>query len=51
MNTDAKYKWNLRYIDKFLLKYKDDFQNRNLEIIAKRSLNIATDAFDKIWHF
>lgn len=51
MKSDLKYNGNLRYVDDFLKKYDEHFDSWGLEEIKKRSEEIATIGYEKIWKF
>ena len=51
INSDNKYKSNLRYLDKFIDNFSEEFENWNRESIEKRSEYLASEAYNEIWFF
>ncbi len=51
IESDKKYFGNLRYIDDFINKYKTDSINWDFDKIKARSLDLAKEAYTKIWDF
>ena len=51
INNDKKHFGNLRYMDEFLEKYSDKFENWSLEDIDERSLDFAKDAYQNTWKY
>ena len=51
INNDKKHFGNLRYMDDFLEKYSDKFENWSLEDIDERSLEFAKDAYQNTWKY
>ncbi len=51
IESDKKHFGNLRYIDDFLNNYRIEFNDWNMNSIDNRSIDIANQAFEKIWSF
>lgn len=51
LKSDNKYVGNLRYIQSFMQKYSEDFNEWGKKSIEKRSKDLANEAFDSIWFF
>lgn len=51
IKSDRKHFGNLRYIDDFIKNYGNQFENWNLDIIEKRSKEIAKNGYNLIWNF
>jgi len=51
MKSDPKHFGNLRYLSEFCEEYKDEFVSWDLETIKKRSEQLASVSFNKIWMF
>lgn len=51
IRADKKHYGNLRYVDDFIEEYENEFANWNLDIIDKRSIAVARNAYEKVWQF